>query len=81
MREQLTLSETIERYLANGMVAPTPDTTPPPTAKNPPKQKATSMVPQGTGHAAVVPRKKGTAFITSKYHHRPENGPISPGKN
>jgi hypothetical protein len=51
-REQLTLSETIERYLADGTVALAPHTTPPPTAKNPPKPQAHSLA----RHTPDVPR-------------------------
>jgi hypothetical protein len=65
-REQLTLSETIERYLADGTVTLTPKDIPPPPAKNPPKQQATSTARQNTGRAAVVSHKNGTAFVTSK---------------
>jgi hypothetical protein len=65
-REQLTLSETIERYLSRVTVAPTPEDTPPTTQKTPPKQKPTNMATQDAGLAAVVPRKQGAAFITSK---------------
>jgi hypothetical protein len=65
-REQLTLSEAIERYLDDGTVAPASNTTPPPTVKNPPKQKAHSLTRRDRGRATVVSRKRGTAFVTSK---------------
>jgi hypothetical protein len=65
-REQLTLSETTKRYLSRVTVAPTPEDTPPTTQKTPPKQKPTNMATQDAGRAAVVPRKQGAAFITSK---------------
>jgi hypothetical protein len=66
-REQLTLSETIERYLSDVTVALAPEDIPSTTEKTPPKhQPPTSMAAQQTGRAAVVPRKQGAAFITSK---------------
>lgn len=66
VREQLTLSETIERHLADGTVASAPKDTPSPPVMNPPAQKTTSTAPQNTRRAAVSPRKQGTALVTSK---------------
>jgi hypothetical protein len=65
-REQLTLSETIERYLSRVTVAPTLEDTPLTTQKTPPKQKPPHMATQDAGRADVVPRTQGAAFITSK---------------
>ena len=65
-RAQLTLSETIERYLADVTVAPTPHDTPPTTAKTPPQPPVNRLAMPDAGHRAVVPRKQGAAFVTSK---------------
>jgi macrodomain Ter protein organizer (MatP/YcbG family) len=65
-REQLTLSATIEQYLADTTVAPSLKNAPTMAEKTPPKPPATSTAKQGAGRAAAVPRKQGTAFVTSK---------------
>src|SRR5215831_5890789 len=65
-REQLTLSQTIEKYLTAGTITP-PSQTPPPLAEQPPMQKAAVR----TGglkkvHSAVAPQKRSRAFVTTK---------------
>jgi hypothetical protein len=65
-RAQLTLSETIERYLADVTVTPTPVNAPHTTEKALPKSDANRMTMPDTEPRAVVPRKQGTAFVTSK---------------
>jgi macrodomain Ter protein organizer (MatP/YcbG family) len=65
-RAQLTLSETIERYLADVTVTPTPANAPHTTEKALPKSNANRMSTLDTAPRAVVPRKQGTAFVTSK---------------
>ena len=60
IREQLTLSETIERYLADVPPSPTrqAQATPPTAEKTPIQQKA--------ARPAVAPQKRSRAFITTK---------------
>jgi macrodomain Ter protein organizer (MatP/YcbG family) len=65
-RAQLTLSETIERYLSDVTVTPTPGNTPHTTKQAPPTSNANSTTTQGDGRRAVVPRKQGAAFVTSR---------------
>ena len=65
-REQLTLSETIEKYLIAGTITP-PGQTPPPLAEQPPVQKAAvrTGVPK-KARSAVAPQKRSRAFVTTK---------------
>ena len=65
-REQLTLSETIERHLVPALATPSPQA-PPPTAEKAPVQPtaARTSVPQ-KARAAVAPQKRSSAFVTSK---------------
>src|SRR5712691_7652450 len=65
-REQLTLSETIERYLTAVTMTPTHQA-PPPIAEQPPVQKAAARTgaPKKV-HSAVAPQKRGRAFATTK---------------
>jgi hypothetical protein len=63
---QLTLSETIERYLADVMVTPTPPDPSPSTAKTPPQPPVNRLAAPDTAPRTVVPRKQGAAFVTSK---------------
>jgi hypothetical protein len=65
-RARLTLSETIERYLSDVTVLPTPTDTPPTTAETPPTPHANRLATPDAGRATVVPRKPGVAFVTSK---------------
>jgi hypothetical protein len=65
-RAELTLSETIERYLADVTVIPTPNETPPTAAKTPSQPRVNRPTTSDAGHRAVVPRKQGAAFVTSK---------------
>jgi hypothetical protein len=65
-REQLTLFETIEKYLTAGTITP-PSQTPPPLAEQPLVQKAAVR----TGalkkvRSAVAPQKRSRAFVTTK---------------
>jgi hypothetical protein len=65
-REQLTLSETIEKYLIAGTITP-PGQAPPPLAEQPPVQKAAvrTGVPK-KARSAVTPQKRSRAFVTTK---------------
>jgi len=66
-RAQLTLSETIDRLLADVMTtATTPQDTPPTTDKTPAKQMADTTVSTQGKAAATAPQKQGSAFITTK---------------
>jgi hypothetical protein len=65
-RAQLTLSETIERYLADVTATPTPPDTSPPTVKTPPQPPVNRLAAPDPAPRAVVPRKQGAAFVTSK---------------
>ncbi len=66
VRERLTLSETIEKYLIAGTITP-PGQTPPPLAEQPPVQKAAvrTGVPK-KARSAVAPQKRSRAFVTTK---------------
>ena len=65
-REQLTLSETIERYLPAVTITPAHQA-PPPIAEQPPVQQATARTsaPKKV-HSAVAPQKRSRAFVTTK---------------
>ncbi len=67
-REQLTLSATIERYLADGTTTPTRQApAPPPTIEKPPvKQAAARTGAPERAHPAVAPQKRRRAFITTR---------------
>ncbi len=65
-REQLTLSETIERYLPAVTMTPTHQA-PPPLAEQPPVQQAAARTgAPKKGHSAVAPQKRSRAFVTTK---------------
>jgi len=66
VREQLTLSETIERYLPAVTMTPTHQA-PPPRVEQPPVHKAAARtgVPKKV-HSAVAPQKRSRAFVTTK---------------
>jgi macrodomain Ter protein organizer (MatP/YcbG family) len=66
LREQLTLSETIERYLADVITTPTRQDTSPTIEKT--VAKATGAHPHALEKAptVVVPQKRGSAFITTQ---------------
>jgi hypothetical protein len=65
-REQLTLSETIERYLPTVTMTPTHQA-PPPLVKQPPVQQATArMGALKQARSAVAPQKRSRAFVTTK---------------
>jgi hypothetical protein len=61
-----TLSETIERYLADVTVSPTPEDTSPATARLPPTPQANRLAAPDSELRLVVPRKQGEAFVSSK---------------
>ena len=65
-REQLTLSETIERYLPAVTMTPTHQA-PPPIAEQPPVPQAAARTgaPKKV-HSAVPPQKRSRAFVTTK---------------
>jgi len=65
-REQLTLSETIERYLPAVTMTPTHQA-PRPLAEQPPVQQAAARTgaPKKV-HSAVAPQKRRRAFVTTK---------------
>ena len=65
-RAQLTLSETIERYLADVTVTPTPPDPSPSTVKTPPQPSVNRLAAPDLEPRAVVPHKRGAAFVTSK---------------
>jgi hypothetical protein len=65
-RAQLTLSETFERYLTDVMVTPTPPDPSPSTAKAPRQPPVNRLAAPDPAPRAVVPRKHGAAFATSK---------------
>ena len=65
-REQLTLSETIEKYLTAGTLTP-PGQAPPPTAEQPSvQQPAVRTGAPKQVHSAVAPQKRSRAFVTTK---------------
>src|SRR5712691_2422631 len=65
-REQLTLSETIERYLPAVTMTPTPQA-PPPLTEQPPVQKAAARTSAlKKARSAVAPQKRSRAFVTTK---------------
>jgi len=65
-REQLTLSETIERYLATVIIPPVHEDTPS-TAEQPPVQQATARTgATKKARSAVAPQKRSRAFVTTK---------------
>ena len=66
MREQLTLSETIERHLATVAATLSLQGTPPVTEQAPAKQTTDSTAPMQVVPAATAPRKQGSAFITTR---------------
>jgi len=65
-REQLTLSETIERYLPAVTMTPMPQASPP-LAEQPPVQQAAARTstPKKV-RSAVAPQKRSRAFVTTK---------------
>lgn len=65
VREQLTLSETIERYLLDAVAAPTPPEAPPAPAA-PPVPTPPAAAPTRGKAAAQPPQKRGSAFVTTK---------------
>jgi len=65
-REQLTLSETIERYLADVAVISQPQDTPHTTKQTPAQQTVDTRVPKQSIPAATSSQKHGSAFITTK---------------
>jgi hypothetical protein len=65
-REQLTLSETTERYLADVAVIPQPQDISHTTKQTPAKQTADTRVPKQSMPAATSSQKHGSAFITTK---------------
>ena len=65
-REQLTLSETIERYLPAVTLTPTHQA-PPPLAEQPPVQQAAARTgAPKQARSAVAPQKRRHAFVTTK---------------
>src|SRR5438128_9666920 len=65
-REQLTLSETIERYLPAVTMTPTHQAPPPPAEQPPVQQPAVRTGAPKTARAAVAPQKRRRAFVTTK---------------
>jgi len=65
-REQLTLSETIERYLAAGSLAYTHQDTPPTAEKTPAPQPAARTGVPKKPRPAVAAQKRSRAFVTTK---------------
>jgi hypothetical protein len=63
---QLTLSETIQRYLADVVVVLTPPDPLPAAAEPPPQPPVNRLATPEPGRASVMPRKQGSAFVTSK---------------
>jgi hypothetical protein len=68
VREQLTLSETIERCLADGTTATTRQAhaTPPRAEKTPVEPTAARTGASERAHPAVAPQKRSPAFITTR---------------
>jgi len=66
VREQLTLSEIIERYLADVTITPTHQPTPPPAEKTPMPQTAARTGAPVKARAAVASPKRSRTFITTK---------------
>lgn len=65
LREQLTLSEAIERYLLDAVAAPTPPEAPPAPAA-PPVPTPPAAAPTWGKAAAIPLQKRGSAFVTTK---------------
>jgi hypothetical protein len=65
-REQLTLSETIERYLAPVTTTPSRQESPPAAVPTPVLQPSTRMGTPQHARAAVAPQKRRRAFVTTK---------------
>jgi hypothetical protein len=65
-REQLTLSETIERYLGAVAIPLPQPSAPPPAEPTPAPQPAARTKTKKKTHAVVVPPKRRRAFITTK---------------
>jgi hypothetical protein len=65
-REQLTLSEIIERYLTAATITPTRQATPPTAEKPPVPQTAARTGAPKKAHPAVAPQKRSSGFVTTK---------------
>jgi hypothetical protein len=65
-REQLTLSETIERYLAAATLPQLEPSPPPPVKPIPVSQPATRTSTSKKPHPAVAAKKRSRAFVTTK---------------
>jgi hypothetical protein len=65
-REQLTLSETIERYLPAVTMTPTPQAPPPITEQTPVQQAAARAGALKKARSAVASQKRSRAFVTTK---------------
>jgi hypothetical protein len=65
-RAQLTLSDTIEKYLADGTVIQTPEDPLYSTEKTPPKPAASRITMRDAGRSALVLHKQRAAFVTSR---------------
>src|SRR5262249_14357099 len=65
-REQLTLSETIERYLAPLMATPSPQNAPSTAVQSPIQPLAARTGTPKKARAAVAPQKRSSAFVTAK---------------
>jgi hypothetical protein len=66
VREQLTLSETLEWYLADLPVTPTPLPTPSPAEKTPRLHAAARTGAREKARPVVAPQKRRRAFVTTK---------------
>jgi hypothetical protein len=66
VREQLTLSETIDRYLADVTAPPIHSPTPPPAEKTPKSHTAARTSAREKARPVVAPQKRSRAFVTTK---------------
>jgi hypothetical protein len=77
-REQLTLSETIEKYLTAGIITP-PSQAPPPTAEQPFVQRPAVHTGASKKVRSAVAAQKRRAFVATKKEYAKKNNQVGSG--